>query len=106
MAGLLAGLAGASYVVLSHFNTNIQQDDITSLLGNQPVDTHPRAENILVMGSDSRNGLSAAYGTGLVTDQSDTMMIIHVPADRTWAEVMSVPRDSWVAIPACTMGNG
>ena len=106
MAGLLAGLAGASYVALSHFNTNIQQADITSLLGNQPVDTHPQAENILVMGSDSRNGLSAAYGTGLVTDQSDTMMVIHIPADRKWAEVMSVPRDSWVAIPACTMGNG
>ena len=106
MAGLLAGVAGASYVLLGHFNANIQQDDITSLLGNQPVDTHPQAENILVMGSDSRNGLSAAYGTGLVTDQSDTMMVIHIPADRQWAEVMSVPRDSWVNIPACKMGNG
>jgi LCP family protein required for cell wall assembly len=106
MAGLLAGLAGASYVLLGHFNANIQQDDITSLLGNQPVDTHPQAENILVMGSDSRNGLSAAYGTGLVTDQSDTMMVIHIPADRKWAEVMSVPRDSWVNIPSCKMGNG
>jgi LCP family protein required for cell wall assembly len=106
MAGLLAGVATASYVLLGHFNANIQQDDITSLLGDQPVDTHPRAENILVMGSDSRNGLSAAYGTGLVTDQSDTMMIIHIPANRQWAEVMSVPRDSWVNIPACKMGNG
>jgi anionic cell wall polymer biosynthesis LytR-Cps2A-Psr (LCP) family protein len=34
------------------------------------------------------------------------MMLIHIPADRKWAEVMSIPRDSWVNIPSCTMGNG
>ena len=33
-------------------------------------------------------------------------MIIHIPADRQWAEVMSIPRDSWVNIPACEMGDG
>ena len=107
MVLLLAAVAGAGYLLMGHFNANIKQDDITSLLGNQqPVDTHPEAENILVLGSDSRNGLSAAYGTGLTTDQSDTLMIIHIPADRKWAEVMSIPRDSWVNIPSCMMGNG
>jgi LCP family protein required for cell wall assembly len=106
MAVLLAGVAVAGYALMSHFNANIRQDNITSLLGDQPVDTHPQAENILVMGSDSREGLSAAYGSGLTTDQSDTLMIIHIPADRKWAEVMSIPRDSYVNIPACRMGNG
>jgi len=33
-------------------------------------------------------------------------MIIHIPADRKWAEVMSIPRDSWVNIPSCVMGDG
>jgi LCP family protein required for cell wall assembly len=106
LAVLLVATAGAGYVMLRHFNANLEQADITGLLGNQPVDTHPQAENILVVGSDSRQGLSKAYGSGLVTDQSDTMMIIHIPADRKWAEVMSIPRDSWVSIPACEMGNG
>ncbi|HEY6786691.1 MAG TPA: LCP family protein, partial [Trebonia sp.] len=107
MVLLLAGIAVAGYTLLGHFNANIKQDDISSLLGNQqPVDTHPQAENILVLGSDSRDGLSAAYGTGLSTDQSDTLMIIHIPADRKWAEVMSIPRDSYVNIPSCVMGNG
>jgi LCP family protein required for cell wall assembly len=103
---LLVATAGTGYVVLRHFNGNLQQADIRGLLGAQPVDTHPQAENILVIGSDSRQGLGKAYGTGLVTDQSDTMMIIHIPADRKWAEVMSIPRDSWVDIPACEMSNG
>jgi LCP family protein required for cell wall assembly len=106
LALLLVAVAATSYVVLRHFNANLQQDDIRGLLGAQPVKTHPQAENIMVLGSDSRQGLSKAYGSGLVTDQSDTLMIIHIPADRKWAEVMSIPRDSWVNIPACAMGDG
>ena len=108
LALLLVAVTGTGYVMLRHFNANLQQDDIRSrgLLGAEPVDLHPQAENIMVIGSDSRQGLSKAYGSGLVTDQSDTLMIIHIPADRKWAEVMSIPRDSWVNIPACKMGNG
>jgi LCP family protein required for cell wall assembly len=106
MALLLVAVAGSGYVVLKHFNANLEQDDIRGLLGAQPVNLHPQAENIMVLGSDSRQGLSKAYGSGLVTDQSDTLMIIHIPANRQWAEVMSIPRDSWVNIPACEMGDG
>jgi LCP family protein required for cell wall assembly len=106
LALLLVVVSGTGYVMLKHFNANIQQDDISGLLGDQPVNTHPQAENIMVLGSDSRQGLSQAYGSGLVTDQSDTLMIIHIPADRKWAEVMSIPRDSWVNIPSCEMGDG
>jgi LCP family protein required for cell wall assembly len=103
---LLIGVTATGYEILHHFNANIQQDNISGLLGARPVDTHPQAENIAVIGSDSRDGLSAAFGSGLVTDQSDTLMIIHIPANRQWAEVMSIPRDSYVNIPACEMGNG
>jgi len=106
LALLLVAVAGTGYAVLGHFNANIEQDDIIGLLGAQPVNTHPQAENIAVIGSDTRNGQGSGYGSGLVTDQSDTLMIIHIPADRKWAEVMSIPRDSYVHIPACKMGNG
>jgi LCP family protein required for cell wall assembly len=106
LALLLIGVTATGYEILHHFNANIEQDDISALLGAQPVDTHPQAENIMVIGSDSRDGLSAAYGSGLSTDQSDTLMIIHIPADRKWAEVMSIPRDSYVNIPGCEKGNG
>jgi LCP family protein required for cell wall assembly len=106
LALLLIAVTVTGYEILHHFNANIQQDNLSGLLGARPVDTHPQAENIAVIGSDSRDGLSAAYGSGLVTDQSDTLMIIHIPANRKWAEVMSIPRDSYVNIPACEMGNG
>jgi len=105
-AGLVAIAAVGVFLVYRHLNGNIQQRDVSGLLGSQPVDLHPQAENILVIGSDSRFGLSARYGRDLTTDQSDTMMIVHIPASRQWAEVMSIPRDSYVSIPACKMGNG
>ena len=105
-AGVVALAAVGLFLVYRHLNGNIQQRDVSGLLGSQPVDLHPQAENILVIGSDSRFGLSGSYGKNLVTDQSDTTMIMHIAANRQWAEVMSIPRDSYVSIPACKMGNG
>ncbi len=105
-AGVVAIAAVGVFLLYRHLNSNIQQRDVSGLLGSQPVDLHPQAENILVVGSDSRFGLSARYGRDLTTDQSDTMMVVHIAASRQWAEVMSIPRDSYVGIPACTMGNG
>ena len=106
LAVLMVAAVAGGYALLRHFNGNIQQDNIVGLLGDQPVNLHPQAENILVIGSDTRHGQGKGYGKGLVTDQSDTLMIVHIPASRQWAEVMSIPRDSWVSIPACEMGNG
>src|SRR5215831_3972780 len=106
LAALLVAVLVAGLALLRHFNGNIQQEDIRGLLGAQPVKLHPHAQNILVIGSDTRAGQGKGYGTGLVTDQSDTLMIVHIPANRKWAEVMSIPRDSWVDIPSCETGNG
>src|ERR1700745_2358228 len=108
LSALLAVVAVGGLLLMRHFNGNIRQYNLqeSGLLGHQPVDTPPQGANILVLGSDTRNGQGSGFGTGLVTDQSDTTMIVHIPADRKWAEVMSIPRDSWADIPACTMGDG
>ncbi|MBH0008122.1 LCP family protein [Salinibacterium sp. SWN1162] len=64
----------------------------------EPVDDNPVAQNILLLGSDTRgsigNDLSDTEGT-----RSDTMMIVHIPADRESVQVMSLMRDFWVEIP-------
>jgi LCP family protein required for cell wall assembly len=104
MAFLLVSVAVTGYALYRHFNNNITQANIRGVLGHQPADLHPQAENILVIGSDSRQGTADAVE--LTTDQSDTMMLIHIPASRQWAEVMSIPRDSYVNIPSCMMGDG
>lgn len=60
--------------------------------------------NILLMGADKSSGQSIAqlvkegkwdYGSM----RSDTMMLIHIPADRSHIYITSIPRDSWVPVP-------
>lgn len=62
------------------------------------------ALNILVAGVDERTGLTATQQAELhvghdVSDNSDTLMLVHVAADHSHVEVVSLPRDSWVQIP-------
>src|SRR5882757_9524667 len=106
VAAVVLLAAGGAYAVYRHLNGNIHQINISGELGTQPIDTHPQAENIMIIGSDTRNGQGSGFGQGLTTDQSDTLMIMHVAANRKWVDVMSIPRDSWVNIPACKEGNG
>jgi len=103
---LLAATGG--YLVYRHLNANLHQVNVSGLLGSRPVDLHPQAQNILVIGSDTRIGQGRGYGSSaqLNTDHSDTLLIVHIAANRKWADVMSIPRDSWVNIPGCRMGNG
>ncbi|MFI1733704.1 LCP family protein [Streptomyces acidicola] len=106
-AVLLLGVAGAGAWIYQDLDDNIQAADLDNKLGgNRPVNLSPGSKNILVVGSDSRDGANAGYGKGLTTMQSDTLMVVHIPADRKWATVVSFPRDSWVEIPACDKSDG
>jgi LCP family protein required for cell wall assembly len=66
--------------------------------------------NILVAGVDLRAGLSPAEQARLhvghaISTNSDTMMIVHVPAHGSSVSVVSLPRDSWVDIPGHGMNK-
>jgi LCP family protein required for cell wall assembly len=108
LAVVLLLAATGAFLLYRHLNANLHQVNVSGLLGSRPVDLHPQAENILVIGSDTRIGQGRGYGSSaqLNTDHSDTLLMVHIAANRKWADVMSIPRDSWVNIPACRMGNG
>ncbi|WP_019549517.1 LCP family protein [Streptomyces sulphureus] len=102
---LLAGAGGAW--VYTSLDGNIHSADLSDRLGgDRPDNLSPGSKNILVIGSDSRDGANSKYGKDLETMQSDTLMVVHVSADHEWASVVSLPRDSYVPIPACDRGNG
>jgi LCP family protein required for cell wall assembly len=66
--------------------------------------------NILVAGVDIRAGLTHRQQARLhvgraVSHNSDTLMIVHIPADHSYVQVVSVPRDSWVPIPGHGMNK-
>lgn len=63
------------------------------------------AENFLVIGSDSRAGQGTGFGQAAGA-RSDTTMIVHLSPSHTKATIVSIPRDAWVAIPACKAPDG
>jgi LCP family protein required for cell wall assembly len=105
--------AGAVYVRLQ---AGIDTADVDDYLG----DDRPTAAveepltdgyagrplNILVMGTDSRDGENAALAGEVDEMRSDTTMLVHVAADRSRIDIVSVPRDSLVDIPACRHEDG
>ncbi|MDJ0347965.1 LCP family protein [Cryobacterium sp. PH29-G1] len=56
------------------------------------------AQNILVLGSDSRGAHNTSI-QDLTGQRSDVIMVVHIPANRTGIWVMSIMRDSWLEIP-------
>lgn len=97
-----------------NLNWNIQKIDIAYYLDNDrpdpappnPTDPHAgRPLNILVVGSDVRSGENAKLGGRVEGMRSDTTMVLHIAADRSRAEIVSIPRDSIVKIPACRVSD-
>ena len=67
--------------------------------GGTPSDTG-RSLNILVMGSDSRGATTEEATSGAGSNQrADTLMLVHIPADRSKIYSISLMRDLWVPIP-------
>lgn len=62
-------------------------------------------ENFLLVGSDSRAGDNAPEGSKVAGARSDTVMIAHIPADRSRVVVVSFPRDLEVDRPECPSWN-
>lgn len=58
-----------------------------------------KAMNLLILGSDSRNPDTEGSRT-------DTIMVAHVTADQSSAQVVSIPRDTWLDIPRTASGRG
>jgi LCP family protein required for cell wall assembly len=73
-----------------------------------PADpTGGKAINILVMGTDTRDCKGCQIDNQHGGGGSDTTILIHISADRTWAEGISIPRDSMVNRPSgCQDSSG
>lgn len=97
-----SGWAWASY---RNFNANIKRLMIHSSSKAHTNNIDGSAQNILIVGNDDRDTASNAELAQLGTTRdggsynTDTMMLLHVPADGSKATVISFPRDSYVPIP-------
>ncbi|MFF2953082.1 LCP family protein [Kitasatospora sp. NPDC057965] len=102
---LVAGCGGA-YYAYQHLNNNITAVKVQ--LGDEAERPKPAGDamNILVIGTDSREGLGRSYGDEGSAGHADTTLLFHVAKDRTNATVLSIPRDLMVPVPDCRTPDG
>ncbi len=107
-AGLsLAVLIGSfwAWSTWRKFTADIPHGAAVAPLASGKKDIDGTAQNILLLGNDSRAGATPAELKALGTQNdggsanTDTMMLMHLPANGSKASVISFPRDSYVAIP-------
>jgi LCP family protein required for cell wall assembly len=99
MSALTLLVSGSAWMLTSYLSTRVGRLNagISGTPSSGPV-------NILVAGVDNRGGLTRRQEIRLhvghtISANSDTLMLVHIPADHASAQVVSLPRDSWVNIP-------
>ena len=101
---VLVVAALGAYVKYRTVYDSIKRVD-TATLGKQPP-KYNNAENILLLGSDTRSGVNGAIGGHVGCNCSDTVMLLHVSPGHHAVTVISIPRDTMVPVLACAAGNG
>src|SRR5579875_1540321 len=102
IALLLIGTVGTYF----YLNSKLTRQNVLVDYPGRPA--QGAGQNWLIAGSDSRQGLTAAQERRLSTGfdvsghRSDTIMLLHIPANGGRPVLISLPRDSYVPIP----GNG
>ncbi|TCB90104.1 LytR family transcriptional regulator [Micromonospora zingiberis] len=100
----LIGIGGAvaAGFYLKSVESDIERFDAFDSI---PEETRPEvvatgALNMLILGSDSRDPESTGGS------RADTIILAHIPKDRSGAQLVSIPRDTWVSIPRTKQGRG
>ncbi|MFE9454627.1 LCP family protein [Streptomyces sp. NPDC006739] len=94
--------AGIGHAVVSSLDADIARVDPFKDMKNRPRAGH--GMNILLVGTDERSRISARERSlyhlgGAPCHCTDTIMIVHISADREHATVVSLPRDSYAEAP-------
>ena len=106
-------ISAISWAGLGRITAAIPKVDAFNGLDNRPK-KESSAVNYLVVGSDTREGLSRAEikrlkvgGTEVAAGKrSDTMLLIHISKKRDKAAIISIPRDTYALIPEHTNAQG
>ncbi|MEV4656520.1 LCP family protein [Micromonospora sp. NPDC049301] len=104
LAALLVLGGGGIIAVASYgrsLNGNLSRTDAFVGLPEEsrPTRAVAGAMNVLLLGSDSRDPDKTA------DSRTDTIMVLHLDADHQKAEVISIPRDTWVFVPKSPDGR-
>jgi LCP family protein required for cell wall assembly len=100
---VVGGAAGTFYYFVHSVDSGVGRvqvfDQIPAQDRPQKAPVAADAMNYLILGSDSRD---PGNTTG---SRSDTIILAHIDKGRTGAELVSIPRDTWVHIPKSPDGR-
>jgi LCP family protein required for cell wall assembly len=108
VAVVLAGGTLAAYAKYRSVWDGINRIDVAGDLTSNRPPADPHAQNILIIGSDTRVGRNGYLGGASNVDgaRSDSIMVLHVAPGAHQVVVLSIPRDSVVPILDCTPEGG
>lgn len=100
---VLLATTGWGWYLARVAQATVHRTDAIPSSGNNGIGSQS-AMNLLLVGNDSRSTLTDAQKKELHTGgdsgiNTDTMILVHVPADGSRASFVSFPRDSYVEIP-------
>ncbi|HVM27742.1 MAG TPA: LCP family protein [Mycobacteriales bacterium] len=116
--GLLALVGTSVALVVRDLEDNVERERVFDALdeADRPTDDPPVAGprqpiDVLVLGSDSRDDPIGQdfQGEGdehFEGERTDTTLLVRLNAERDAGWSVSIPRDSWVRLPACTGPDG
>lgn len=102
VSGLVLAVSGVGHAMLVSLAAEVDRVDPFHGLTDRPGPS--RGTNILVVGADSRDDLTPAQRAryqlgGAACRCTDTILLVHVSADRDRLGVISIPRDTYVELP-------
>jgi LCP family protein required for cell wall assembly len=101
---LVVGLG--AYAIYAKLDGNLTVTNAFGGLKHRPPPSAPGVQNILILGSQTRDGQGGGFGFDPGTDLSDNLIVVHLDAAHTQATVVSIPRDTLVYEPACKSRTG
>jgi LCP family protein required for cell wall assembly len=107
-ATMLTALAVATSLVAYGLYLKLDRNLNVASVGGLTHRSEYGVQNILILGSQTRDGQGKGFGHDPHTNLSDNLLLVHLDATHTHATVVSIPRDTMVYEPACTsrLGNG
>ncbi len=105
LAAVLVGMSLVAYGTYRKLQGNITHEDVSAELGTHRPPKLNQALNVLLIGSDQRNGANAKYGKA-EGERSDTIILLHFSPGGKKAIGISFPRDSMVQLPECRSQSG
>ena len=105
LAVVLVGTSLFAYGAYRKLQGNIAHEDVSAELGTHRPPKLNQALNVLLIGSDQRDGANAKYGHA-VGERSDTIILLHLSPGGGKAIGISFPRDSMVELPSCKSADG